>query len=160
MGTKFRNRDIPLVAQLQRMLALDEFTAYIRRHSCLVAYGEVQPTPLSKIYRIRIEYPQGGKPDVWVQDPLLERRSADERIPHMYDQERLCLYYPGSGEWTRRMFVADTIVPWAAEWLHYYELWHLTGQWHGGGREPRDGVTYRNHDQEVFHGGPGGRRWR
>lgn len=37
------------------------------------------------------------------------------------------------GEWKPRMKLADTIVPWAAEWLLHYELWLATGEWGGGG---------------------------
>ena len=25
--------------------------------------------------------------------------------------------------------ISETTVKWASEWLHYYELWHLTGEW-------------------------------
>ncbi len=31
------------------------------------------------------------------------------------------------------MLVAYTIVPWLMEWLVYYEVWLITGQWEGGG---------------------------
>jgi hypothetical protein len=40
---------------------------------------------------------------------------------------------PGSGEWTSKKCIAQTIIPWAIEWLFHYELWHLTGEWSGGG---------------------------
>ena len=32
--------------------------------------------------------------------------------------------------------IADTTIPWAAEWLHYYELWHMTGEWLAQGVGP------------------------
>jgi hypothetical protein len=32
--------------------------------------------------------------------------------------------------------VALTIIPWAAQWLVCYEIWHATGQWVGGGAHP------------------------
>lgn len=35
------------------------------------------------------------------------------------------------------MRLADTIVVWASEWLFFYESWLLTGDWLGGGHEPR-----------------------
>ena len=34
------------------------------------------------------------------------------------------------------MSIADTIVPWTAEWLVYYEIWLMTGEWYGGGDWP------------------------
>ena len=33
------------------------------------------------------------------------------------------------------MFLSETIIPWAIEWLKYYELWRITGKWLGGGIE-------------------------
>ena len=30
----------------------------------------------------------------------------------------------------------ETIVPWASLWLYYYEVWHATGEWLGGGEHP------------------------
>jgi hypothetical protein len=42
---------------------------------------------------------------------------------------------PGSGEWTNRKLIATTIIPWLMLWLLYYELWHATGIWQGGGVE-------------------------
>jgi len=30
----------------------------------------------------------------------------------------------------------ETIVPWACLWLYYYEVWHTTGEWLGGGLHP------------------------
>jgi hypothetical protein len=41
------------------------------------------------------------------------------------------------------MSIADTIVPWTAEWLVHYEIWLMTGEWYGGGDCPprRAGTT-------------------
>ncbi|HPF60341.1 MAG TPA: hypothetical protein PK820_16365 [Candidatus Competibacteraceae bacterium] len=61
-------------------------------------------------------------------------------LPHVYFEDPdyilspLCLFDPRTGEWNRTMYIADTIVPWAARWLACYELWETTGQWYGGGR--------------------------
>jgi hypothetical protein len=54
----------------------------------------------------------------------------------MYDQERLCLYRPHRREWTPAMMIANTIIPWISEWLYFYELWLVTGEWLGGGEHP------------------------
>jgi hypothetical protein len=32
--------------------------------------------------------------------------------------------------------MANSIVPWASEWLFFYEMWLITGEWDGGGRWP------------------------
>lgn len=34
------------------------------------------------------------------------------------------------------MLIANTIVPWAVEWLFFYEVWLVTGEWGGGGEWP------------------------
>ena len=39
------------------------------------------------------------------------------------------------GEWNPTMLLSRTIVPWASEWLLFYELWVITGVWLGGGIE-------------------------
>lgn len=137
MGTDYSRGEISLSRQLLRFRRdLPDFTAYLRKHSCLVAEGDITPTPLAETYRVRIEYPADDWPKVWVRSPALVPLKPGGRIPHMYNQERLCLFIPGSDQWSADQFVADTIVPWTAAWLHYYELWHATGEWHGGGREP------------------------
>ena len=74
--------------------------------------------------------------------PKLEAQDDNDRIPHMYRQERLCLYLPNNGEWAPSKPIATTIVPWTAVWLYYYEVWRATGEWLGGGEEPGESVTY------------------
>jgi hypothetical protein len=89
------------------------------------------------IYRIRLDYRFQRRPRVRVLSPELERYN-DEDIPHMYGQKYLCLYLPGVGDWSPDKEIAKTIIPWAALWLNYYELWHATGEWLGGGHDPSD----------------------
>ena len=56
---------------------------------------------------------------------------------------------PKGGEWSNKQLIADTTIPWAAEWLMYYELWHYDGVWLGGGvgfestAEARAAAVYR-----------------
>jgi hypothetical protein len=55
----------------------------------------------------------------------------DEELPHTFiHDDSLCLYYNEFSP-ARNLF-ADTLVPWASEWLLHYELWLATGAWHGG----------------------------
>jgi hypothetical protein len=86
----------------------------------------------------------GGSPRITVRSPRLRARRADptKPIPHIYKNETepdfplLCLYDPAKREWTHDLFVAGTIVPWSIDWLACYELWHVDGNWVGGGRHP------------------------
>lgn len=77
------------------------------------------------------------RPEVFVEHPALKKR-GDSRIPHLYDHKRLklCLWLPGQGEWTSAMWIADSVLLWAAEWLFFYEIWYATGEWLGGGAHP------------------------
>jgi hypothetical protein len=41
------------------------------------------------------------------------------------------LYYPKDNSYDGRTFIADTIIPWTAEWLYFYEKWLEDGIWWG-----------------------------
>lgn len=101
----------------------------------LVWRGSARPTPLSEEYRIQIRYRVTDWPETKVLSPALQQRGG-ELIPHMYRQEALCLFNPGKGEWDGHMKLASTILPWCCLWLYFYEVWFVTGQWHGGGDHP------------------------
>jgi hypothetical protein len=96
--------------------------------------GALKPTELSATYRVRITYHRGKRPAVDVLDPPLAPREEGGRIPHTFRPGRLCLHLPE--DWDSRMYLHQTIVPWTSLWLYYYELWHATGEWLGGGHEP------------------------
>ncbi len=104
---------------------------------------EIQPTPLSQVYKIKISYRYGEVPKVYVTEPYpLDKYPGKEVLPHVYStsEQRICLYYPGIGEWTKKMLIARTIVPWAAEWLQFYELWLANGEWLGEGLHSQNGM--------------------
>jgi hypothetical protein len=78
-------------------------------------------------------------PHVFILEPALQPR-LDGRfvdIPHLlYNHEiptdsALCLFDPKAREWDFTLWISDTTVPWASEWLHHYELWHVDGIWRG-----------------------------
>lgn len=79
------------------------------------------------------------KPYVQLIDPPLKPRDGAryEEIPHLifYDEKpelsALCLFDPNGREWEPNMLIADTTVPWAADWLKHYEFWHYDGIWRG-----------------------------
>jgi hypothetical protein len=94
----------------------------------------IQPTPMSRRYMVRIDYRAPSAPDVYVIAPELQLHAEADVLPHTYPGDKLCLHLPG--EWRSEMCIAHTTVPWTSEWLFYYELWLVTGQWNGGGHEP------------------------
>jgi hypothetical protein len=118
----------------------------------LTSEGEIRPTDVSESYSVRLNYGGGDVPEVRVLRPELQPREEGGRIPHMYSQERLCLYLPGSGQWTPAMPIAVTIIPWSSLWLYFYELWRATGEWLGGGVEPDTSRPFRREKFEQRHG--------
>lgn len=96
----------------------------------LIFTTHIQPTALSLVYRVRISYDGVREPKTTVLDPVLEAPPG-QPLPHVYSDGSLCLY--DLGEWHHGLFIADTVVGWAAEWLAHYELWQVSGQWHGDG---------------------------
>ena len=78
-------------------------------------------------------------PYVFINEPKIRPRdgSTFEDIPHLQfdaanpEDSALCLFDPAGREWDATLLIADTTVPWASEWLHYYECWHLDGIWRG-----------------------------
>lgn len=111
------------------------FTSRVCRGK-LVMEGELCPDALCATYRARITYRGGDNPEVCIVQPQLRPRVEGESIPHMYGQEFLCLFLPGTQEWAPDKLIALTIVPWTSLWLYFYEVWHATGEWLGGGVEP------------------------
>jgi hypothetical protein len=121
-------------------MAQPESTVRFTGRSGLVWRGRAQPTALSDVYRLQIAYDLGDLPRTKVLDTQLKRRE-DQQIPHMYGQESLCLFNPQKCEWNARMQIASTVLPLACLWLYFYEIWLVTGEWHGGGDHPEPAAS-------------------
>lgn len=98
----------------------------------LVWVGDIKPTSLSLTYQVLLRYRQDKAPRIHVLKPKLLRLNGSPP-PHLYRDGSLCLYYPKHRQWLPNMLLAETIVPWASEYLAHYEVWLATGDWHGGG---------------------------
>ena len=97
----------------------------------MTATTDLQPTPVSQRYTVRLHYRHGGVPHVHVLAPQLRLHPDATALPHTYPGDRLCLHLPG--QWQPTMLIAHTTIPWTSEWLLYYEIWLATGHWGGGG---------------------------
>lgn len=106
-------------------------TSYSR--GALTWKGQLRPSLLSDTYTVRVEWHPGSRPRVKVLYPPLERRGK-ARLPHVFKDDFLCLHL--HEEWDDGRLITETIIPWASEWLLFYELWLATGEWLGGGHEP------------------------
>lgn len=130
-----RQKPLSVMQQVLRMKTLHpQFKEVVRRNKVVWA-GTLRPGPRSNTYTIKVAYELGLTPRVSVLSPLLESRTDDERIPHLFNDGELCLYFPMYKEWAPDKLIALTIIPWASLWLYYYEIWHATGEWLGGGIE-------------------------
>ena len=98
--------------------------------------GELQPTSRSQIYKIEIIYHFQKCPIVKILAPVLIKNFKGEDIPHVFPKDKLCLYQPKYNEFKYSDFLSATIVPWTSLWLYHYEVWHVTGDWLGGGEHP------------------------
>ena len=93
----------------------------------LVCGGWIQPDEHSPSYKIKLRYRHGRLASVFVIDPVVVMTAKT----HVYKGESLCLYYPKDQPWSDNDLIAETIIPWAAEWLLYYELYLISGKWEG-----------------------------
>ncbi|MCK4469000.1 MAG: hypothetical protein KAU60_11670 [Desulfobacterales bacterium] len=106
MAHKIGNKKINLAMQLVHLKKLfPESTASIYRN-CLTWKGEVKPTPLSETYAVQLRYTLAKSPQIKVLKPELIPPEG-KCLPHTYHGKRLCLYYPGIGDWrlARRLAV-------------------------------------------------------
>lgn len=96
------------------------------------------PSALGRIYTLRVKFKEGGRPLVFVDQPDLVALAEGRKLPHVYSESptRLCLYLPSSGEWHGGLLIANTVVPWAALWLYFFEEWLVSDDWKGGGLHP------------------------
>lgn len=111
--------------------------------------GRLAPTGLGQQYLVRLTYSLQGSPRLYLIEP--EMRKVGGKLPeHIYpDDGRLCLYLPSAGDWDGTMSLADTMVPWACEWLFHYEIWLATGVWCGGGNHPTKNRPYKKRDVQA-----------
>jgi hypothetical protein len=93
----------------------------------LVCRGKIQPTETSAVYRVEVCYKPWSAPKVTVLDPVIK----PETTLHFYKDGTLCLYDWREQPWQKRLRLADTVIPWLAEWLLFYEIYQLTGKWLG-----------------------------
>lgn len=139
MGNKkipFKRNNVPISQQIIAMKnTFPDFKEEWDKNT-VIWTGYLKPTALSKNYTVRIAYSLNMiQPQVTVLSPKLIKR-GEKSIPHVYPGNKLCLFRPKRKEWTKEMLISETIVPWASLWLYYYELWHATGDWLGGGEHP------------------------
>jgi hypothetical protein len=144
MGSPIPNASPPisLAAQQGHLLRRYPNSRVVRGRERLVWSGGLTPTEYSATYEVLIDHQIGKSPLVYVARPRL-RLVDGQALPHVYPLNTLCLFL-GNREWHDSIPIADTLVPWASEWLLFYELWLATGgEWLGEGEHPLPGPLDR-----------------
>ncbi len=113
------------------------FSVILGKNS-LTAVGKLQPTSRSNVYTVEIKYHFRKDPTIHVLRPELIVNFNGEKIPHTYPGNALCLFRPKYAEFKYSDYISTTIIPWTSLWLYYYEVWHVTGEWLGGGEHPNE----------------------
>lgn len=128
------NRKISAYAQLCRLKHdFPESEGRMLSSRSFVWTYTVQPQTYSDFYNIEIRYNDSWSyPKVFVKTKLSLYPGAQE-LPHVFNHQKqqICLNY--DREWNKSLPISTYYVPWASEWLFYYESWVITGDWLGGG---------------------------
>ena len=94
----------------------------------------IKPTDVSKEYKIKLIAKQNSKKvKIYVVEPKVSLYENGKKVPHLYSDSSLCLFYPKYNEWDYTDLWSETLIPWTSLWLYYYEVWQETGEWLGGG---------------------------
>lgn len=130
MGDKFQKHNVNKFAVSMSELQLikkyyDCVSCRVERGGNLIAKGEITPTDYSATYNFTIKYSPYKTPKVFINNPIIEYNNDI----HLYKDGSVCLYYPGDMIWNSTLHLHNTIIPWTAEWLIFYELYQITGKW-------------------------------
>lgn len=134
-----KDKHLPLLRQKTALLASYPGSKCIIDAGTLMWSGDVRPTTISRDYSIILSYRLWERPKVFVYGSSLRKLDA-ANFPHNYSVDEnskmveMCLYR--YREFSGYKYLAKTIIPWAIEWLYFYEIWLATGEWCGGGEHP------------------------
>lgn len=132
---RFKNREqnlplrVVLIREKKLIESKYEFLSCTINKDKLNCIGKVKPTEYSEEYKIKIVYDGKNSPKVFVIYPVIEYNDDIHMFP---SDNSLCLYHAETDKffWNfRKHNVFDTIIPWTLEWLVFYELYLITGNW-------------------------------
>ena len=102
----------------------------------------LKPTPSSINYTIKLFAKQGSSiVNVFVVNPKVDLFENGKKVPHLYSDGSLCLFYPKNNELSYSDLWSQTLIPWTSLWLFYYEIWKETGEWLGGGIHSKKNIS-------------------
>lgn len=88
--------------------------------------GKIKPEYCDE-YQFEILFESGNYPKVFIRRPEIIKSDFN----HVYSDGSLCLFYPPDIKWKDTTLISEYIIPWVFEWIHYYEIWKMTGVWEG-----------------------------
>lgn len=132
MARKINKKTKPIPIALQYIKMKKDFNNWdIRlRNNILRCVGFIQPTPASISYKVMVKYKMSSEPIIKVLEPEI-KTCPEEILPHVYEKDILCLYYPVTKEWNKSKYISQFIIPWISEWLYYFEVWKISKKWFG-----------------------------
>ena len=155
MGVKPMSKPLSLYTQADMLRRAYHGCEIKISRVCLTWRYNMHPSEWSQSYTVKIRYFRNNKgrwvPSTYINFPrLLPLAEGQNRLPHVYNHEaqEICLYDWREHEWDASMSIAETIVPWASEWLYNYEAWVMTGQWYGGGHYPESEIKKETDKEE------------
>ena len=102
----------------------------------------LKPTTTSVTYTIKLCAKQNSTTvNIFVIEPKVNFFENGRKVPHLYSNGSLCLYYPKYNELNYSDLWAKTLIPWTSLWLFYYEVWKETGEWLGGGIHGKKNIS-------------------
>ena len=102
---------------------LDSQLKSVKGQLTLIATGTYSQTGVN--YTYKVIYNGIKPPKVWILSPTLANDP-----PHVYKDKSLCLYYPPEQHWRYgASCLYSHIIPWVHEWILFYEIWLITGEW-------------------------------
>lgn len=121
-------------------IAQQFFNLYTKYKSLIIDYSirpqtyiifKIKPAEFCRIFKVKVCLKVNTRPKVFIINPNLKDEN-EIRPPHLYSFEkgRICLFVNEEVDLTSSF---TKIIPWAAEWILFYEIWRLTGNWDGGG---------------------------
>lgn len=116
-------------AFIQQKLIEDNFDwikSFVKDGS-LIGGGRLKPKGCKSSYDIVFKYNPNLKKR---KDKIFIKQSKIKfnKVPHLYNDNSLCLYHPSDLNPNEGFNFVDTI-PWISKWLVSYELWLKYGVW-------------------------------
>jgi hypothetical protein len=141
MGAYFKKpprKGLPSKVQLNKILDQFPNTEIVSQNlGSFEIIMKLKPTGISESYDVKLIYKNKKSIEVYVINRKLDLARGRKSLPHVWStpDQKLCLYRPSFREWSANMLVINTIIPWALEWLDFYEHWLIDGEWLGGGHD-------------------------